>query len=381
MVGAVCLLLGARAHAAEYRVTPMSVTATATTATGVNTSNVIEMVRDGKGVYVEKNVGVSSATLGNLAKGVLKRGAGAAGAYFLLKDLVNGAGWLLDELKQEVQVPGQREELGAWAWCIANNAGRNYCAATASGICATSGAIGGIECVRTCQREGDDSRGWLRLQTQDDVNFSGTGCAYASALAVRENRPASGWGDWASETAPRPVTAAELGDLLRRHLEAATAVLRDAQGRPIMTPELTEAINALRRAMEAANGDQPNPDAQADNLENPNTDGRTTEWPSFCGWAEKVCEWIDWTKKPHEKEEVEVPEEELDLETPGEWSSGLGEGTCPPPWTVPITLGPQVHNIDFTYQPLCDLASLLRPLLIACAAIVAAFIIGGAKRA
>ncbi|WP_257000783.1 virulence factor TspB C-terminal domain-related protein [Xylella fastidiosa] len=53
------------------------------------------------------------------------------------------------------------------------------------------------------------------------------------------------------------------------------------------------------------------------------------------------------------------------------WSSGLGEGACPSPTTIPIEFS------GYKTSVVCDFAALIRPVVIVIATILAAYIAGG----
>lgn len=104
--------------------------------------------------------------------------------------------------------------------------------------------------------------------------------------------------------------------------------------------------------------------------------GGASDWPEFCTWAKVVCDFIDWFKTPFDASEVEWPliedqdfEEEFEFNLPSQ---------CPEPYTINLQLFPPV---TFSWQPFCDLASMIRPLVLASAAIFAAFITLGIARA
>lgn len=68
---------------------------------------------------------------------------------------------------------------------------------------------------------------------------------------------------------------------------------------------------------------------------------------------------------------------------PGEgsdWSLGLGSGSCPAPVSTVVTLGGVSAPIEFSFQPLCDLAGLLRTVFMALGALIAAYIVAGVRR-
>ena len=64
----------------------------------------------------------------------------------------------------------------------------------------------------------------------------------------------------------------------------------------------------------------------------------------------------------------------------GQWSSGLGGGSCPASKSVAVGLGGVSTTVNFSFQPLCDFATLIRGLVLACAAIASAYIIAGVRK-
>lgn len=66
--------------------------------------------------------------------------------------------------------------------------------------------------------------------------------------------------------------------------------------------------------------------------------------------------------------------------TESDWNMGLGGGSCPAPVSTTISLAGVSQSIDFSFQPLCDLAGLLNVLFKALGAFIAAYIIAGVRR-
>ncbi|MEX5404625.1 virulence factor TspB C-terminal domain-related protein [Stenotrophomonas sp. WED208] len=64
----------------------------------------------------------------------------------------------------------------------------------------------------------------------------------------------------------------------------------------------------------------------------------------------------------------------------GQWSSGLGGGSCPAAKVVTIGVGPVSTSVSFEFKPLCDFAQMIRGLVIACAALAAAYIVSGVRK-
>lgn len=64
----------------------------------------------------------------------------------------------------------------------------------------------------------------------------------------------------------------------------------------------------------------------------------------------------------------------------GQWSSGLGGGSCPAAKTITVGVGSISTSVSFEFKPLCDFAQMIRGLVIACAALAAAYIVSGVRK-
>jgi len=329
--------------------------------------------------YHRVPVQTSAATLGRLAKGGLRRVAGPVGWYFVLKDLVDGAGWVIDELGQQVMDGPARDQdtapAGTRMWC---STGGHGCALTpqsylSSGLCTaqvryTYPNNAGLSCTSILSCSGDP----LRCNFQ----LSDGGSHAKSTTLVSTQTPVYGTGH-----VPQPVTDQQLGDLVKGSPEVVNAVLTDPQtGAPIQYPELVDAMNNLRKELEQQRGAEPGPDI----VPNPDYENQPqpseTDWPGFCDWATKVCELVDWVMEPEEPEteKPEVPWEESEVQ-PSTWTSGLGGGACPAPIGFSIAIGGQTANPEFDMEGICSFGSMIRPLVIAIATVVAAYILGGIR--
>ncbi len=64
----------------------------------------------------------------------------------------------------------------------------------------------------------------------------------------------------------------------------------------------------------------------------------------------------------------------------GQWSSGLGGGSCPAAKVITVGVGPVSTTVSFEFKPLCDFALMIKGLVIACAGIAAAYIVAGVRK-
>lgn len=103
------------------------------------------------------------------------------------------------------------------------------------------------------------------------------------------------------------------------------------------------------------------------------------ELPSFCSWASIVCDWINWTKEPLSDDEPDLAAliSEFEPDEDG-YSSGIGSGSCPAPMS--LNLGIVNRVVEVSYQPFCDFLEMIRPLVIAGAWLISAFMYVGVLR-
>lgn len=350
----------------------------------------INMRRGPDGVWTQANYALNAATLGRFGKAALRGLSGAAGAYALVKGVVDAAGWVINELQQQVETKGDE------ATPIANGT-PVYCIAAS-----VIGKTGSMRCTETVDAMvafamGQPFNGNAACPFNDHYYtpapyaFSlGSACGWTSVTRYNFDsntmQPAGG-------NPPRVVTDEELGQRIAQATNgAAQAVMTNPQGQPYDHQELRDAINAALANWASQNGDTytppvyppvqdpngstgPNPAPGTDPTAPPTN--INLEFPVFCEWASVVCDFINWYKEEPEMTEPEVPEEEF---TPPEesWSSGLpSTGSCPAPVTLAVGIGPVSSNLEFSYEPLCGLGTYMRPVFIAGALVIAAFIVGG----
>lgn len=107
---------------------------------------------------------------------------------------------------------------------------------------------------------------------------------------------------------------------------------------------------------------------------NPVEPVKPPEIPTDCEFMPTVCAWLDWFKTPAEMPEPDMPQP-VDDDFVQQYSVSFG-GSCPAPRTVDTQFG----TLSLSWQPLCDLASIIKYLVIASASLYAAFIGLGISR-
>ena len=129
---------------------------------------------------------------------------------------------------------------------------------------------------------------------------------------------------------------------------------------------------------------------QTQNPTNPATTDLSLEFPAFCGWAPTVCELAqttiqfiadvkaEYADKPQEKTdtELEIPDLEQDIEVDTDLSFG---GSCPAPLSSDINFMGLNETIEFSFDPVCEIAEFIKPVVISVSAFSAVLIVAGIR--
>lgn len=325
---------------------------------------------------------VSSSTLGGLARGLAARtGPGIAALA-----AVAAAGWVWDQLDQQFKSPQNPVvPLGPQSWTIVLATPTGYHAATKEALLGACQAHNGKNYCAAAPITQHWSGSYQAVMTQDgeDVGLSASFQLVTTPPDAQPYQP------------PRTVASdAEIGQILLGQPASWPALLTNADGSPVRTPELMNMAATIGAQVAAGNapnpsqgwdtgsqGGEPLPGAgqqpQPGEGPGPGEQPEPFELPAFCEWATVVCDLAEWMRDDDfEDDDQEIPE--ID---PGSfsvpWSSGFGGGSCPQFPAVEV-LGAEV---EFPTTPLCDLAAYIRPLVLLAAALTAVFVLVGVRRA
>jgi len=187
-------------------------------------------------------------------------------------------------------------------------------------------------------------------------------------------------------------------------------VLNDAIDRAIANDDAiaqraTEAAEAAEAARTTA--DQANTtaisdaiDAQTDAMTttDPTTGETALKLPGFCSWASPVCTFIDWTKAEwlefvvtftalkdwlFEDSPANDKDNTVDTVTPPIVPAQVAinfVGSCPAPLTFSFQFYGQNYKPSVPFDPVCEVAILVNPIIKICATIAAAFIAAGIRQ-
>ncbi len=339
------------------------------TATTINTQvTTATRAAAGNTIFSTLRVPVSMSTIGKLAQGAVKRGLGLYGMALLAKDLINGAGYVIDELQGQVLVPSTQPPLQGGVWCMSAQF--------------FGGSLSGQRCATTqlaaAYSPAPNGDGCTPVSLVAGSNNIAYDCGYQIPVIFNANPPPDAQ-NGNPGSPQQQVTAEQLAQLFAPHPDILNQLLVDPQtGAPVQTPELVAALNNLRRQLEAA-GQLTGTGTDLVAPSNPGEESTPSQdaIPKFCTWAQTVCDFITWFKAdPSLDDHPEIPHEQREI-TWQDYDSGHGGGSCPSPITVDLGW---MGSFELTYTPICDFVVYMRALLIGLAWMAAAFIVVNATR-
>jgi len=363
-------------------VTPVAVTPYTSTAQNVMATATFEgrlAAQSGsvaQGLYYQRAVTFSQAQMASASR---SRMAGAVASAAALAAAMLAVGYFIDSITGDIYT--NQGTAG-----VAQLSGRTY-------------KVSGSYCQRNTVAEvlschhAQNPTGYSGAYRWRSTNFKANGVDVDSFIYDRQassgvwfnsNLDVSVHGtalQWASNSDPRgiaPTTATDqqIHDAVRASPEAVREALHHPDGRPRVVqpmPAIMDQVAAQYRtdtAQPLAEGQTETPNA----VDSPSTTPTATQYPAFCAWASKMCEFVDWMRAPPDADvDVDLPETQIQ---PVTWVSGLGTGTCPAPRSIPLSLG----TYEMSWQPVCELALGIKALLLVSASLMAAYILSGAAR-
>jgi len=329
--------------------------------------------------YKSRSITYSPSTLGRVARS-LRGGPAALLGALAFGALIDGAGWVIDELTGQV-MDGVAQPTYA-------PAGTSYWSYDGK-IFPSSSAAGAYQVGRFSPSTGAYYAGLINcgapqvngnIVCQISIGFSYPGFNNYNITHVANNSPGSNVNYSFPPSQPQAVPDSQVDDLVGNAIsdrpDTWNQALRQPDGRPRVTPEVQAALDDYQQELEQQNGLTPSPDTPPVEDWETQPNDTATDWPGFCAWASTVCEFIDWYRAPaDEGQDVELPVTEIPV-VQSTWTSGLGSGSCPASSSISLS----VWQGSISYQPVCDLASYIRPLVILSALLIGAFIISGGIR-
>lgn len=138
----------------------------------------------------------------------------------------------------------------------------------------------------------------------------------------------------------------------------------ESSGNP--SPEVTDQIGQWADNVHAQLEGQPEPNPDLDETPNLGEDAYQSDQLEDINDALG----LDKPVPPFGDPDVDWQTESIDLPA---YSSGIGAGSCPAGTTIPLPLG--ADPLQWSYQPACDLATMVRPALIGICGLIALMIV------
>jgi len=193
---------------------------------------------------------------------------------------------------------------------------------------------------------------------------------------------------------------------------AAQDVINEAENDSAKAAPIVQQLEASKsvEAENTATGEQ------TQNPANPNVTNIKLEFPAFCGWAPLVCEaaqtvisfpitltswwntvnqwwltlnekadrwarsiseaWSEFNDTPQKNEDTELEIEQPEIEVDTGINFG---GACPSPLSTSFSMFGSTHTMEFSFDPVCEIASFIKPVVVSISAFSAALIIGGIR--
>ncbi|MFH7806329.1 virulence factor TspB C-terminal domain-related protein [Acinetobacter sp. BSP-53] len=362
------------------------------------------VVINGKKYIKESSVKITP-TASQVAK-VLARGAAGYALSVAVEQLLGAVDWVLDPENNRVIYYPPQEPTGLWAID-----GVNY-------IYTSGTAAAQAKCSEKGQtyRGYDHSRKYALCTRPNGTNDQWSLSYQATKPSEREEKYLP-----LPTVAQQVISNAESGDSSAQAATTAAAAdivaeaeKDDAKARPIASQAEANATTKPADAAEAEKANEAQGEAKP-NEANPEATDLSITFPIFCDWAPTICEaaqtvisfpqtltnWWEtgktkaeewatsiseaWAKvkeeyydQPEENTdtELEILDLEQDIEVDTDISFG---GSCPAPLSSDINFMGLNKTIEFSFDPVCQIAEFIKPVVISISAFSAALIVAGIR--
>ena len=387
------------------------VASTVANGVGVTVNGVKDIIVNGasKTVTGVANVTPTAAQVGKF----MRNNLGAAAVVGAVDLLLDGVDWVIDEGGKVNKKPTNTDSCGvsncqfAPTFYKCNYSNYSSCNKNFSSPSAAVNAFlkefGSTASVTTCNTATRDCAVSGSTPFGSQISFSSSSNPnYNPAAPLPANVPIN-------DKEGKPLTLASLGQMVIDQAEtevktgnpavpiatpvtqaAAAAVVGEAakdepQARPIAA-ELDK--SASIPTDQTATGEIAPPTTNPETGQ-PNPTPLSLEFPVFCSWAPNLCVMADkvqqaitdvateYADKPQENTdtELEIPEpEQIEVDT--DISFG---GSCPATLTSQVNFMGINETIEFSFEPVCEIAQFIKPVVISISAFSAALIVAGIR--
>ena len=324
---------------------------------------------------------------------VLKRGAAGYALSVAVEQLLGAVDWVLDPANNHIVYKEPKPGTGNW---VATVSGQTLYFSTADSAC-----------------KAHKISGWEYSHSVTHGNYASCFFSNGSVVVDFHNVDYVGTAEEEEKSIPLETVAQQVisnaagGDVSAQQAITAAAqdIINDAEKDSAKAAPIIQQLEASKtvEAENTATGEQ------TQNPEKPNVTDISLEFPAFCGWAPTVCEaaqtvisfpitltswwntanqkadswansisqaWAEFNDTPPKNEDTELEIEQPEIEVDTDINFG---GACPSPLSTSFSMFGTTHTMEFSFDPVCEIASFIKPVVVSISAFSAALIIGGIR--
>ena len=371
--------------------------------------------------YIKKGTAKITPPASGVAK-VLARGAAGYALSVAVEQLLGAVDWVLDPANNQIKYTppaSPADPSNQWIWQYNTPSPDASCRAHIAFLASKYDLVGSLKSVKNISYTSNKASATCVISfSHGDNEFimdAVINPAYdPNAEQEQKTLPLDVVAQQVISNAQGGDTSAQVATTAAAADIVAEAEKDEAKARPIA--QQLEASAQTKPADEAAAEKANEAQGQSKpNTQNPEAMDLSLEFPVFCGWAPLVCEaaqvvisfpqtltnWWEtgkskaeewatsiseaWAKvkeeyydQPEENTdtELEIPDLEQDIEVDTDISFG---GSCPPPLSSDINFMGLNKTIEFSFDPVCQIAEFIKPVVISISAFSAALIVAGIR--
>jgi hypothetical protein len=360
-----------------------------------------QVIIDGKD-YIKKGTAIVTPTAAGVAK-VLAKGVAGVALSVAVEQLLGAVDWVLDPANNRViyyqghyiytmSYAGQIKEFNTLeqACAYAEQAGRSY---GYTGITGHKIVNGSCRVIYGSDSAYDNVPIYREQAAEKEEKYLPLPTVAAQVISNAES----------GDTSAQVATTAAAADIV------AEAEKDDVKARPI-TQQL-EATSTTKPADEAAAAESNTATgSQTQNPTKPDTTDLKLTFPIFCNWAPTICEaaqtvisfpktLTNWWETANEKADSFISMItdffKSEPEKPSDTSVDVSENssvvfddstrfnfgsTCPQSEQFSVSFFAHTQNLEFSYQPLCQFLSMIKPFVVGGSYLIGAYIVMGLSR-
>lgn len=352
--------------------------------------------------YVKKGTAKITPTAANVAK-TLGKGVAGVAVSVAVEQLLGAVDWVLDPANNQIKytdpnAPSDPNSPALQYYYIYNMYGANKKVSTVNEACILAFKAGGwagpnippLPKGHGCKLTGNNISAYAPGGSFGDIGYRVANPAYDPTAEDDREKTLP-----LETVAQKVISNAQGGN-------AAAQVATTAAAADIVAEAETDNVKArpIAQQLESSASTKPADQAVADkaaeaqgtakpNEANPQATDLALEFPAFCGWAPTVCEFAqtaiqsiadakaEYADKPEENTDTELDIPDLSDESI-DTDISFG-GSCPSPLSTPYSFAGVSGSMEFSFQPLCDIASFIKPVVISVSAFAAALIVAGIR--